>query len=142
MSEQATERRRFIPPEYFRDGWSPNSTRSTALTNEATFSAMAAGEMPARPAKRLRCSFAESSDQRMSCCGQMPITACTDRSCFLTDLPKTKQSPREGSRMPASMLKVVVLPAPLWPSRQKSVSRGMPKLTWKTAVMCLCGKGR
>ena len=36
--------------------------------------------------------------------------------------------------MPESMLKVVVLPAPLWPSRQKSWSFLTPKLILKTAV--------
>ena len=37
-----------------------------------------------------------------------------------TLLPKMKASPRVGLRMPESMLNVVVFPAPLCPSRQKS----------------------
>ena len=128
ISEHATERRRFIPPEYARDGRSAvrGSSSSTARRKVSARSGISFGATRAMPAKSWRCSRPESSGHSTSCCGQMPISVWTARRCYFTDLPKRKASPFVGRNIPDSMLNVVVFPAPLWPRRQNRFLSGMP----------------
>jgi hypothetical protein len=73
------------------------------------------------------CSAPVSSPQSTSNCGQTPITARTRSSPPAEAMPSpyTSASPPVGGSTPVRQLMVVVLPAPLGPSRQKTWPRSI-----------------
>ena len=86
-----------------------------------------------------RFSRAVMSGYTAMSCGTTPITAFTASGAVTTELPSTSASPAEGRSRQLSMLMVVLLPAPLGPSRLKISPLSMPKLTSATASTPLGG---
>mmetsp|Transcript_15855 Transcript_15855/g.43058 ORF Transcript_15855/g.43058 Transcript_15855/m.43058 type:complete len:231 (-) Transcript_15855:2274-2966(-) len=125
----ATLSRRLIPPEYA-------PVRKSAAYVSLTFSrSMSASLFTAlqfhlallmRPYSR-RCSRPVSSGHRTSNWGQTPIMDLILLRPPLERMlwPRMSASPYVGGSIPMSMLIVVVLPAPLGPSRQNSWLLGM-----------------
>ena len=68
-------------------------------------------------AKKYRCSSTVISSKRTSCWGHRPRSDLTPSMSTQMSWPLTTAVPDVGGKSPVSMEIVVVLPAPLWPSR-------------------------
>ena len=98
--------------------------------------------IPLTPAKKPRCSATVRSSQRTSCCGHTPMLVRMAAMSEAMLAPLTKASPADGGTSPVSMEMVVVLPAPLWPSRPKIWPSNMSRSTPATAVCTPSGVGK
>lgn len=70
--------------------------------------------------------------------GQYPRSCLTSARLLVTDLPQTSTSPEVGGSSPMATLKVVVLPAPLTPSKPRhsplSTESHMSRTAWNGAA--------
>mmetsp|Transcript_33932 Transcript_33932/g.100786 ORF Transcript_33932/g.100786 Transcript_33932/m.100786 type:complete len:233 (-) Transcript_33932:144-842(-) len=128
---------RFMPPERADERACILSMSATAERSCSPLFTSASFDMfPILP-KSMRCSKTVSSSTSTLCCGQKPMSLRTIRSCSGTWEPLTLIVPRVWGRQPVSIIIVVVLPAPLWPRRQKHSSWYMVRERLLTALICL-----
>mmetsp|Transcript_114731 Transcript_114731/g.263356 ORF Transcript_114731/g.263356 Transcript_114731/m.263356 type:complete len:221 (-) Transcript_114731:1658-2320(-) len=129
----ATESFLFIPP----DRAAARALRfSASCTSLSSWSISASAPwIPFSPAVSLMCSTTVSSGHSTLCCGHIPMDARTSLSCWGTAFPKMEISPLLGGNVPVIMLIVVVLPAPLCPSRQKHSPSTIVTLRSSTALI-------
>ncbi len=109
--------RRFIPPEYFS---TRSFCRSVSVMSSRTSSTRACSAAPERPyilPQNTRFSRALMSGYRAMSWGTTPMSSLTARASLVTECPATVASPPLGRRRQESMEMVVLLPAPLGPSR-------------------------
>mmetsp|Transcript_3984 Transcript_3984/g.14819 ORF Transcript_3984/g.14819 Transcript_3984/m.14819 type:complete len:236 (+) Transcript_3984:3323-4030(+) len=78
-----------------------------------------ASSRPVTPANSCSCSRHVSSSYSTSNCGHTPSDLRSSARSCTTCMPPTQASPLVGSSEPVSCEMVVVLPAPLWPTRPK-----------------------
>mmetsp|Transcript_58666 Transcript_58666/g.154522 ORF Transcript_58666/g.154522 Transcript_58666/m.154522 type:complete len:257 (+) Transcript_58666:1930-2700(+) len=128
---------RFMPPDRAEERVCILSISATAVSSSSPLFTSSPRAMPPILPKRSRCSKTVSSSTRTLCCGQKPMSLRTDRSCSGTMDPRTLIVPADWGRQPVSIIIVVVLPAPLWPRRQKHSSWYMVRERLFTAVMLL-----
>lgn len=115
----ATERRLFWPPERFFEYSSRFSYKLTSLISLLTSSSSYCPSRPLKVPKSSKCYLTVRSSYRVSCWGQIPIFYLI----FCKSVcPKTSMRPEEGSSIPVSIERVVVLPAPLCPNKTKMLS--------------------
>mmetsp|Transcript_17546 Transcript_17546/g.34250 ORF Transcript_17546/g.34250 Transcript_17546/m.34250 type:complete len:193 (+) Transcript_17546:3690-4268(+) len=115
----AIDSRLFCPPDIVPARWPflPSTSSCTSAIASATAASSFSGGTPLTRPYRRRCSGTVSSANKTSCCGQMPRKDRIAGMSVLTSRPQIFAAPAEIGSMPVSMLMVVVLPAPLWPSR-------------------------
>src|SRR5665647_1349720 len=104
--------------------------------SSSTSSTRACSSALARPyilPQKTRFSRALMSGYRAMSCGTTPIASLTAWESVTTECPSTNASPPLGCSRQESMEMVVLLPAPLGPSRLKISPWAMSKLTPSTA---------
>mmetsp|Transcript_21767 Transcript_21767/g.65245 ORF Transcript_21767/g.65245 Transcript_21767/m.65245 type:complete len:212 (-) Transcript_21767:331-966(-) len=115
----ATQSLRFMPPER-RSASLLACGRSSSWSSAASTRSFAS--LPGTPrmrAKSLRWSAQESLSQSVLPCATTPSASVARWKSVKVDLPSTKASPAVGTVARMTMSIVVLLPAPLAPSRPK-----------------------
>ena len=112
----ASDSLRRWPPESVPVGAPAFSERPTSARTRAASAAAAARGTPRKAAYSARCSTQLSVGHSTSCCGHTPRRRRTSTMRVPMSRPPTVVLPPLGGTRPDSMLSVVVLPAPLWPS--------------------------
>ncbi|MNQ99150.1 hypothetical protein D3C85_1148740 [compost metagenome] len=116
---RATVRRRRMPPDRSRTCASARFSSRANSSSIGTRRDISADDRPKYRPKMRRFSITEKSGSRLSNCGTTPtrMRACGAR-CGIGS-PHSMSVPEAGVVRPSSMRSVVVLPAPLGPSRPK-----------------------
>ena len=129
----ARSSRRRMPPEKFLIGLFAASVRSNCSSNRSAVRRASPRPTPCRRAKRMRFSVAVSSSSTEAYWPVTPSSWRTTCGSRRTSTPKMVASPASiGSRV-ASILSMVVLPAPLGPSTPKISPRRTVRSTASTA---------
>mmetsp|Transcript_11049 Transcript_11049/g.16441 ORF Transcript_11049/g.16441 Transcript_11049/m.16441 type:complete len:251 (-) Transcript_11049:1514-2266(-) len=136
IKAMASDSLRFWPPERFLAGVLRLSSRSTCWIFSSTAAWISAlSESPLKRQNIRRCSSTVSSLKSTSCWGHTPNFL---RISLMSDLKLrllTVMSPAVGLSSPVSIEIVVVLPAPLWPSKAKICPSYMSKSKPSTAAL-------
>ena len=126
--------RRFMPPEYVSTLALALSVRPICSSTSSTRCFKAEPLMPYMRPQKMRFSRALSMLYKAMSCGTTPITSRTFNDSRVTECPPMMASPLVGLSRHDNTEIVVVLPAPLGPSRLKISPASMAKLTSSTAV--------
>mmetsp|Transcript_8814 Transcript_8814/g.27898 ORF Transcript_8814/g.27898 Transcript_8814/m.27898 type:complete len:233 (+) Transcript_8814:2870-3568(+) len=138
---------RFWPPLSSEPRWAARSSRWKTARRFLASRRAAALDLPLRREKKTTCSERVRRGKRMSCWGQTPSVA--RRRCMPSFVrmswPRTVarvSRRRSGGRRPVRQAMVVVLPAPLWPRRQKisdlATANETPSTALKSCPNVLC----
>ena len=133
----AMDRRRFIPPLSSHAFFKRCGHRLTRTRRFSTTEAMVEGTTQRMAARMRMCWRTVSCGQRMLSWLHTPRICCTCDMSSRTLSPHTYASPNVGAYSPVSTWMVVVLPAPLWPRRQKHSLLFITTVSSLTAVVPL-----
>mmetsp|Transcript_45107 Transcript_45107/g.130243 ORF Transcript_45107/g.130243 Transcript_45107/m.130243 type:complete len:206 (-) Transcript_45107:2410-3027(-) len=109
----------FMPPDREDAAADLFGNSSTMRSTSSQADAVASSERPMRAPKRWTCSSTVKVSHSTFCCMQNPICLRTSSLLSGRRWPKTSTSPEVCGTIPVSTAIVVLLPAPLWPNKQK-----------------------
>ena len=133
-SARATISRCARPPESAITGAFARSVRWNFTSRSSAAAREAAAPIPKKRPWKYRFSHTVSARSRVFVWGTTPISCLAIAGWRTTSTPPTNASPDVGITRVVSMLAVVVLPAPLGPSRPKISPSQTVRLSPSTAV--------